>query len=263
MKVIRLGLGLAAACAAWQSLAQYPLEIIPLRHSTVEQVLPALRPLLEPGATLTGQRGQLILRASPSNVADIRLALEVLDRPARRLQISVRFDDAMTASKQRLEASGRIGTDGSRVELRAQDARTQYGENVDQRVQVVEGGRAFIVTSQSRPIAQRQRIQTPGGVIARDSFVLQDAATGFEVVPRLSGDTVFLDIAPQRERLTDSGAVQGQRVSSGARAKLGEWFELGGIVGGGIRDDRGLASASRSGSTESRRVWVKVEEIPN
>jgi hypothetical protein len=263
MNAIRLALGLAAACAAWQSFAQYPLEFIPLRHSTVEQVLPALQPLLEPGATLTGQRGQLILRASPANVADIRLALETLDRPARRLQISVRFEDAMVASTQSVQTNARIGSDGSRIEVRARDAYGRNDERVDQRVQVVEGGRAFIATGQSRPIAQRQRIQTPGGVISQDTFVMQEASSGFEVVPRLAGDRVFLDLASQRERLAGSGAVQGQHLSSSTAARLGEWFELGGLSAGGIQNDGGIASASRSESTQMRRVWVKVEEIRN
>lgn len=263
MKMIRLALGMAAACAAWHSSAQYALEIIPLKHSTVEQVLPALRPLLEPGGTLTGQQGQLILRASPANVADIRRALEVIDRPLKRLQISVRFDDLRETSREGVEASGRISNRGSEVDVRAQNSRSSLDERVDQRVQVVEGGRAFIATSQSRPVVQRQRIQTPGGVIAQESFVMQDALTGFEVAPRLAGDRVFLDIAPQRESFADSGAVQGQRVSSSASARLGEWFELGGITSSGIRDDRAIASASSSRSVQSRRVWVKVEEIRN
>jgi hypothetical protein len=244
MKMIRLALGLAITCAAGQCLAQYPLEIIPLRHATVEQVLPALRPLVEPGGTLAGQQGQLFVRASPANLADIRRALEAIDRPLRRLQISVRFDDARDLSREAIEASGRIGNRGSEVEVHAKNSRRSLDERVDQRVQVVEGGRAFIGTGQSRP-------------------ALQEAVTAFEVVPRLSGDRVFLDIAAQRESFRDSGAVQGQRASSAASARLGEWFELGGITSSGIREDRGIASASRSGSTDSRRVWVKVEEIRN
>src|SRR5712671_1926739 len=244
MKMIRLALGLALACAAGNGLAQYSLEIIPLKHSTVEQVLPALRPLLEPGGTLAGQQGQLFLRASPANVADIRRALEAIDRPLRRLQISVRFDDVGEASRERLEASGRIGNGTSELDVRAQGSRRSLDERVDQRVQVVESGRAFISTGQSRP-------------------PMQDAATGFEVVPRLSGDRVFLDIAAQRESFRDSDAVQGQRASSAVSARLGEWFELGGIGSAGMRDGRGIASASRSGWADSRRVWVKVEELRN
>src|SRR5712671_5902474 len=134
MKMIRLALGLALACAAGNGLAQYSLEIIPLKHSTVEQVLPALRPLVEPGGTLAGQQGQLFVRASPANLADIRRALEAIDRPLRRLQISVRFDDARDSSREAIEASGRIGNRGSEVEVRAKNSRRSLDERVDQRV---------------------------------------------------------------------------------------------------------------------------------
>ena len=47
--------------------AQQEMEVIPLRHRTVEQVLPTLRPLLEPGGALSGMNDQLILRASRKN----------------------------------------------------------------------------------------------------------------------------------------------------------------------------------------------------
>lgn len=263
MRFLRLAALAGLACAALAARAQQTLEIIPLRHATVEQVLPSLRPLLEPGGTLTGDRGQLIVRASPSTIADIKLALEVLDRAPRRLQISVRFDDASADSRQALEASGRISNRGSDVELRAEDSRGTRGERVDQRVQVVEGGRAFIATGQSRPLPQRQRIQTPAGVVAQETFVMQEAVTGFEVVPRLAGDRVFLDLAPQRQSFGPGGQVQETRLSSSPGGRLGEWFELGALSASGVRDDRGIAAASGSRSSESRRVWVKVEEVRN
>jgi type II secretory pathway component GspD/PulD (secretin) len=263
MKLIRLDLSAALAGVALQSAAQHALEIIPLRHATLDQVLPTLRPLLEPGGTLTGQQGQLILRASPGNVAEIRRALEAIDRPSRRLQILVRFDDSAAGARQGIEASGRISNRGSDFDVRAQDSRAAREERVDQRVQVLEGGRAHISSGQSRPVMQRQRIQTPAGVIAQDTFVVQEAVTGFEVVPRVSGDRVFLDIAPQRQSFDAQSAAQGQRMTTSASGRLGEWFELGAIVAGDVRNEGGFASASRSRSAESRRIWVKVEEIGN
>lgn len=263
MKLIRLALSAAFACAAFQSAAQQALEIIPLKHTTLEQVLPTLRPLLEPGGTLTGQNNQLIVRASPGNVAEIRRALEAIDRPSRRLQILVRFDDSTDAARQGIGASGRISNRGSDVDVRAQDARAAREERVDQRIQVLEGGRAYISTGQSRPIMQRQAIQTPAGVVGQDRIVVQEATTGFEVVPRISGDRVFLDVAPQRQSFDGQGNVQGQRMTTSVLGRLGEWFEIGGIAASASRDDRGLASTSRSRSSESRRVWVKVEEMRN
>lgn len=230
MGFLRTGLGLLLACAAASSLAQQVLEVIPLRHATPEQVIPALRPLLEPGGVLTGERGQLVVRASEANISDLRLALEVLDRPARRLQISVRFEEGLEASRSAIEASGRIGNRGSDLEVHAQDARSSREGRVDQRVQAVEGARAFIALSQSRPVMQRRRIQTPAGVVAQESFVMEDATSGFEVVPRLAGDKVFVEIASQN-------------VATSASGRLGEWFELG--------------------ATREKQVWIKVEEIRN
>jgi type II secretory pathway component GspD/PulD (secretin) len=204
--------------------AQQALEIIPLRYRTVEQVLPSLQPLLEPGAALSGSRGQLFLRASPSNADDIKRALAAIDRPAKRLQISVRFDDALERERRGVEASGTIGTGGARVGVSAQDSRRTAAERVDQRVQVLEGSRATIFAGRSNDY--------------------QDMGSGFEVVPRLSGDLVHLDIG-----------------QTSTTSRLGEWVELGGISQSSARNERGIASASSRRSSESRRVWVKVEAL--
>jgi hypothetical protein len=232
--ITALWLGCFAALAA----AQHGLEIIPLRHRTVDQVLPVLRPLLEPGATLSGHSNQLFVRASPANVAELKRVLEAIDRPARRLQILVRFDSSLDASAREIGAGGTISNRGSRVEVRAGDSRSRGDERIDQRLQVLEGGRGYIAMGQSTP--------------------LRDRATGFEVVPRVSGDIVTVEIAQQRERGSSF-----QQVSTTASGRLGEWFELGGAATGASRDVRGIASMGNSANSESQRVWLKVEEIRN
>lgn len=237
----RLFLAAILVAAALQGGAQQSLEVIPLRHRTVEQVLPVLRRLLEPGATLTGQRNQLIVRTSPANLAELRQALVAIDRPLRRLQISVRFDDAGTSESRDIGASGRISNRGTRIDVRARDDRSQSAEREDQRIQVLEGGRAFIMAGQTLPV--------PGGT--------WETATGFEAVPRLSGDTVMVDIAPQKESFDRQ-----QRMATTVSARLGEWFEVGGAMSSATRGDRGIASSRRSGAAETRRVWLKVEELP-
>jgi type II secretory pathway component GspD/PulD (secretin) len=218
--------------------AENALEIIMLRHRTADQVLPALRPLLEPGATLTGQRNQLIVRTSRANLADLRLALEALDRPLRRLEISVRFEESREAALARIEASGSVGSRGSRLDLKAQESRVASGERVDQRVQVLEGSRAVVYSGQSRPV--RQRIHTPGGVIPQEITVVHDHSTGFTVVPHFSGKGVRLDIAGQGG--SQSGATM-------VEVSLGQWIHLG------------STSTTAAYRSELQRVWLKVEEL--
>jgi type II secretory pathway component GspD/PulD (secretin) len=258
LTLVRLALASLLAGQAGLAAAQYLLEVIALRHRTAEQVLPALRPLLEPGATLSGQANQLIVRASPANLADIRAALESIDRPLRRLQISVRFDDAFAERTRGFEAGGTIGNRGSRVEIQGRDASSRVDERVDQRLLVLEGSVARIQTGVSRPVQSRQYIRTPGGVVSQEVVVVQDLTTGFEVVPRLAGSQVLLDIAPQRENVEGS-----RRTATTISTRLGEWTEIGAITASTVRDDRGIASASRSSGAESRRIWVKVEEQAN
>jgi len=215
-------MGIAAlwlACIAGPALSQYGLEIIPLRSRTVEQVLPELRPLLEPGGTLSGHSNQLFVRASPANIAELKRALDIVDRPARRLQILVRFDDSQGFASRELGVGGVISNRGSRIEMRAGESAGRSDERIDQRLLVMEGGSGFIAAGQST--AQ------------------QDRATGFVVVPRLSGQTVTVDISQLRER----GSAF-QQVSTTASGRLGEWFELG-------------------GASSSQRVWLKVEESRN
>lgn len=235
-QLIQSALAVALAALALQAAGQNMLEIIPLRYRTVDQVLPALRPLLEPGGALTGQANQLIVRTSPANLADLKRALDVIDRPLRRLQISVRLDESLDAANQGVEAGGRVSNRGSRIDIRGHDNRASGTERVDQRIQVLEGGRAFIMTGQDR--------------------VVRETATGFEAVPRLSGDMVTVDIAQRRET-----AAQQQYLGTTVSARLGEWFEVGAAAEGANRDDRAIAGMGRSRSSQSRRVWLKVEEI--
>lgn len=245
-------IGLAAPAGAQNSL-----EIIALRHRTAEQVLPSLQPLLEPGGTLSGQGTQLFVRTSPANLDDLRLALTALDRPARRLQISVRYDQDNDAAARSIDASGRISNRGSNIDVRAQDSRSLANERVDQRVQTVDGAPATILTGASRPVSQRQYIQTPIGVVSQPVTVMQETASGFQVVPRVAGDRVQVEIVQQRET-----AASYQRASTAASGRLGEWFELGQVAMGARRDERGIGSTSQVSGGETRRVWIRVDELP-
>jgi hypothetical protein len=143
------------------------------------------------------------------------------------------------------------------VDIRAQDSRSSAEERVDQRVQVLEGARATIYTGQSRPVRQRQFIQTPAGVVSQEVTVVQDLATGFEVVPRVSGTAVTIEVLTSRQ-IGDGAA----RAASTASGRLGEWFELGSVAQSATREERGIASSSRSSGGETRRVWVRVDALP-
>jgi type II secretory pathway component GspD/PulD (secretin) len=241
---MKLGSLAVALFLAFDCAAQ-ALEIIPLRHRTADQVIPVLRPLVEPGGTLSGQSNQLIIRTSPGNLADIRRALDAIDKPARRLTISVRFDGARDSSRQSFDASARVGSARPGIDVNVQDRSMRAGEQVDQRLQVLEGSAAFISSGTSRPVQQG----------------FQEIQSGFSVIPRLSGDNVTLEIVQGRATPGPGGTAQTSQIGTVVRARLGEWTEIGGAAEQSARDQRALGSAASTRTGTSQAVWVRVEEM--
>jgi hypothetical protein len=202
--------------------------------------------------------------------------LEAIDAPLRQLLISVRFETEAEASRRALEARGAVRSgdaaitlsprpaDRTGATLRLDESRAREEERVDQRIRVLEGGRAFIAAGQSVPLRERQVIRSPGGTVVTESTVLHEASTGFEVVPRLSAGAAILEIAPRREAIGTvmHGTVLAQRAVTTVRAPLGEWIELGASGGSGASERSGILASRESRGSEARRIWLKVEEVP-
>lgn len=265
--------------------AQQELEIIPLQHRLVEEVLPALRPLLEPGATLSGMNNQLILRASAHNREEIRAALAAIDTPLRSLVIRVTQDRDVVAARRGAAVYGSAGSDGMRVVAPpAADGRggaridLRRGDNVigveaaagdrdlnqrsSQSVSVVDGGRAFINVGRSLPLPLRQVLLGPGGAVVSDSVVYRDLGQGFYAVPHVVGDRVTVEISPRSDRAGAGGSIDTQRLSTTVSGRLGEWIALGGSAQQSAGSDRrGLGSSSEE-FEDNRSVWLLIEEAP-
>ena len=258
---------LTAVFALWLNVVgAQQMEIIELKSKNVDQLLPTLLPLVEPGGTLTGMNNQLFLRASPRNRADIKRALAAIDTPTRRLIIRVSQNRESESQARGAEASGQVvlgSTRRSNVEARVWDTKSGRGERAAQMVQTVDGGQAFIQIGQSLPIPMRQVVIGPGGAVINEKVVYQDVGRGFYAVPRLNGERVTLDISQQADSVATygSGNINRQRLSTTVSGSLGEWIELGGSGRQAGGDQRGSASYSSSDARDNRSIWLKVEEV--
>ncbi|TAJ95999.1 MAG: hypothetical protein EPO31_00855 [Gammaproteobacteria bacterium] len=258
-------LGAMAATAAGMRV-----EVIPLNHRTVEELVPIIRPLLTEGGSVTGMNDQLIVKTDDANLEDIKRILETLDRPLRRLMITVSQDIATTGLDAAAGAAGqwRTGTRGREGDLRldAGIASTGNTDNNDFRLQTVEGQPAFIETGQAVPIENRNAWVTGNGVVVQDTVEYHQLGSGFYVLPILSGAEVTLYISPRMERLrvTDRGqpVFDIQQAETTVRGRLGEWIMLGGIDQATSRRDSGLIYSTRNQHQEQRTMAILVEEVP-
>jgi len=268
LAVLILALGLVAVAHADE------VEVVPLNYRTAEQLIPTLRPLVEPGGALTGQRNMLVIRASRANIAQIKQVVAALDTAPRRLLISVRQDAAGAFTERGAGVSGTIGGGNARIGVNeppsgrsgvtagAYESRGTAIDRMTSQVQALEGSPAYISTGQSTPVRSHVVAPAPGGgSVVQSTTTFQSSASGFYVTPRLSGDRVMLEIAPQRAVPGPQGTLNVQQVATTAHGQLGEWIELGGIAQSAAGSQSGVfhgASGARSGSTS---VWVRVDEV--
>jgi type II secretory pathway component GspD/PulD (secretin) len=273
-----------------QAMAQATvLEVIPLKYRTAEQVIPLIQPMLAHEGSVSGLQNQLIVRTTPGNLAEIRRILASVDTMPRRLLITVRQDADNDRSRRAAEISGSVGNDHARVtipgsgdrrggsvvlnegddRLRARmlDSRSTASDRNTQTLQVLEGNAAFIRIGQSVPVPRRQVTQTVinGQVVSQvvDSVEYRDVSSGFQVVPRVAGERVTLDINPQNDTLNRRipGAVNVQRVATTVSGRLGDWIEIAGLDQERNREQSALLGRTSSGGSDNRRVLIKVEEL--
>ena len=275
--------------AGFAAAQETVLEVIPLRHRTAAELIPIIQPLLARDGSVSGFQGQLIVRTTPANLAEIKRILASIDTMPRQLLITVRQNADVDRSRSAAEVSGSVGGEHGRVTVPG--ARDSRGGNVvlregddsvrlqviegsgrqsdrnTQSVRVMEGREAFVRVGASVPIRERQvqRSVVGGRVVEQvvETTQFRDAATGFYVLPRVSGDRVTLDISPQRETFSKQphGGVNVRSMVTTVSGRLGEWMEIGGIGVDASGQQSVLLGRAATASHSSGRVLVKVEEV--
>ena len=263
--------GLLATISAYGN----ELEIIDLKHRSAEELLPIIRPLLDKDEMASGMNYQLILRASPRSIAQIRHLLDSIDTMPRRLTITVMQDVDSETVARLLEASGTVrlgrnatltvpGNAGNGVKIIS--TRTLEDDKKTQHLQVLEGNRALVRTGQSVAVPQRQVVQNAWGTQVIDTTQYRDVASGFYVLPHVNGDNVTLEITAQNDSLAPNQNQNGypttriQNTSSTVSGHLGEWIEIGGLGQQGSSESSGFVSHSTTRLNEQRNILIKVDE---
>jgi len=278
-------------CLLWVFLlllalpASAELEVFTLRYRSAEKALPVVQPMLEQGGAVSAMDGRLIVRTSTENLAEIRQLLSVLDTPLRRLKITVLQDVDSETAQRMLGASGSVGIGNARIGMGgAQGGNSGAGMTVErggdrftlngnvaqgretdhkmQTVRVVEGGRAHIQVGQAVPVLQRQTIQVGGQVQIVETAQLREANSGFDVVPRLQGERVTLEVQAQNDRLNPNaadGSAQIQQVKTTISGRLGEWLPVGDVMQQYRQENRQICSGGTSRLREQRSILLRVE----
>lgn len=271
---MNLCIGLFFLVVSSQGFSDYPIEVIELKSRSLDEILPVIQPFAGADGTVTGMGNNLIIKAPPARVKEIRRLLVNLDRPPRRLVITVGNQDDVTRSASGYRASADIKAgdsrfsvnspgypvDSSRAHIRLHDSNVQRAQTSRSRVQALEGRPAYINSGTRIPLQTTERYYNGGVPYARRSTQWQDVTRGFYVVPRLQGDEVTLEIVQHADRPGQRrGVINTQSAGTVVRGRLGEWVELGGVDSSNSNRQGGLGRSENSQGSNNRGIQVKVE----
>ena len=236
------------------------LTVIDLKHRRAEDIIPVLQPLLEQGGALTGQDYTLFVRASPSNVAQLRSAVQQLDKQQRQMLVSVRRGTVQDIEREQASVSGRVGSGGARVTVRGADGTLRTQSSSVSSVQVLDGSSAFIATGASVPIVTAVAVEGGRRPFVAGQIEQRDLQQGFMVTPRIRGNEVILEISQQDERVS-GGNIRTQALNTQVVGQLGSWMQLGGVSESSSSASGGLSSRSYSTNNNELAIWVKVDAL--
>lgn len=267
------------------AIAAGELHVITLKHRPAQELLPVIRPLLGPEDAVSAVDYRLIVRTTEARRREVERVVQQLDVARRNLTLTVRQGARAERRDTGHGVSGEadIGRDaritlprrpvddrGVAVEHEGGDARLRYqgreerGTADDERAQtlrVQDGSRAYIRLGQSVPHVKRILSLAGRRVAIAQGVDYRNVVTGFEVLPRVQGERVQLEITPRLSSLADpaTGLANFQELRTTVNVRFGEWIDLGAIAGAGENVRRTIVDSAVGDSAEQRSVWLRVE----
>jgi type II secretory pathway component HofQ len=252
---------LALLLATGASAGEPRTEII---YSTrADELQPVLAPLAEPDGQVSVYRDQLVIRATPEKMAQIRALLEKLDRPLKNLRISVRRQQEAHSSSSGITGRGRVavrdGKAGGRIDLQAGQQQDSTQGETRYSLMAREGDTVFISTGTDIPVLSVAR-SGKDRIVAGQVYV--PVHSGVEVTPRLQPDgRAVLDISVQQAEVGRAG-IQREQTQTVLAVRLGEWTPLSRIEHSASGQQSGPAGRRQWQSHSSVPLEILLEELP-
>ena len=261
-------------------VGQTKLEIIPLKNRLIEEVIPTIRSVLGKRGTVTGMHGQLIIRAHPKALQEVKHILSQIDAALKNLRITVKQGTRLRLNEEErsviaeipVGGKGRVVIGGPRsdklivgsemgdgkFQARLLNKKRKSDEMETQTVMTVEGRPASIHITQSIPIREIRNLRSGNQITEVESIRFKDVRTGLMVLPRLNGDQVILEVSPQKSRFNGQ-FIETFGIDTVVRGRIGEWMELGGVTQNRKRSEAGIGDRTATQNDESRKVFLKVD----
>ncbi|WP_207863942.1 secretin N-terminal domain-containing protein [Pseudomonas sp. 58(2021)] len=222
-------------------------EIVPLKYHTSADMLPVAQDFIGKDGQVSAYGNQLIVKAEPDKIQELKALLTQLDTAPKRLLITV---DTNENNQQN------TGDQQTRII----DYSTASRDGGIQQVQASEGAPALIQVGQSVPITSSQS-NSWGDYSSQTQY--RNVTQGFYVTASVTGDTVHLAISTNRDRMSQErpDVVNVQSTDTTVTGRLGEWITLAGVNRETQADKQGLARSYSTQGRDDMTLRVKVDTL--
>lgn len=272
---------LAIALIIWvgnippKAAAQEQVVQIRLANRHVAEILPMTKPLLSPGGFISADQrtNSLIVIDNPEAIAHIQSLVQKLDHAVALLKIRVQYANTPSDSESQASAAARVKARDTTVEIGKKplpdegleadvsENRTQSQRQSEYVIRVRSGGSAYIEAGYDVPHRERWRQLSQRYGYIPETVVFQRVASGYHVRPVLVGDQVQIEIVPRINYFDNRGRDQKIHFAEAATTlfvPLGEWVDIGGVMGGHRDVNRQILSDSRHAADHRLKMRLMV-----
>ncbi|WP_285416144.1 secretin N-terminal domain-containing protein [Pseudomonas sp. efr-133-TYG-5] len=227
-------------------------EIVPLKYHTSADMLPVAQDFIGKDGQVSAYGNQLIVKAEPGKIEELKNLLAQLDTAPKRLLITVDTNENNGRGDEGYSVNG--------AQTRIISRSTASRDGGIQQVQASEGAPALIQVGQSVPITSSQS-DSYGGYSSQTQY--RNVTQGFYVTASVTGDTVHLAISTNRDRMSQErpDVVNVQSTDTTVTGRLGEWITLAGVNRQTQADKQGLARSYSTQGRDDMTLRVKVDAL--
>ncbi|SDR83417.1 type II/III secretion system short domain-containing protein [Halopseudomonas sabulinigri] len=265
--IIKLLSWLCLSFAVLYANATPTTEVVSLGYNMAEDVIPALQPMLRSDERVSAYGNQLLIRAEPARIVEIKALLNQIDKQPSRLLISVSDSGGSSGVQQGYRVDGRIDTGPADIivgnprngnQARIINRQTRSANDGVRQITANEGYPVLIQSGQSVPLTTRTT-DAYGRVVEQTQY--QDVTQGFYATVRLNGDMATITLSANNNRLNRNrqDVIDVQRTDTVVTARLGQWVTVGGLneSGSGNNADIGRRISTQSNSSGTVRLMVE------
>jgi len=256
---------LLATIATGPAHAAPQTEVFTLGYNMAESIIPAIQPMLRSDERVSAYGNQLIVRAEPGRLDEIRTLIAELDRKPAQLRISVANSGTSTGSDSGFEINSRFDTGAGDIVVGDGSNQTRIirretsGQNDGvRRITASEGYPVLIQSGQNVPLTTTTT-DAYGRVVQQTQY--RNVTQGFYATVRLNGNQATITLSANNDRLNRSNndIIDVQQTDTVVTGRVGEWITVGGL-GDSARSnssDIGRRMTTRSSDQGSIRLMVE------